>query len=62
MSAFTDSAAEAERAGFRPCKRCKPGQPSLVQQHAEKVREACRLIETAEDAPRLDDARRAVAA
>ena len=25
---------EAERAGFRPCKRCKPDQPSLVEQHA----------------------------
>lgn len=51
---FHDSAAEAEQAGFRPCKRCKPTEPSLVQQHVEKVREACRLIETAEEEPRLD--------
>jgi AraC family transcriptional regulator of adaptative response/methylated-DNA-[protein]-cysteine methyltransferase len=51
---FHDSAADAEQAGFRPCKRCKPTEPSLVQQHAEKVREACRLIETAEEEPRLD--------
>ena len=51
---FHDTAADAERAGFRPCKRCKPGGPSLDQQHAEKVAEACRLIETAEDTPTLD--------
>ena len=57
---FFDTAEDAERAGFRPCKRCKPTEPSLVQQHAEKVREACRLIETAEAAPRLDDLAAAV--
>jgi AraC family transcriptional regulator of adaptative response/methylated-DNA-[protein]-cysteine methyltransferase len=57
---FHDTAAEAEAAGFRVCKRCKPGQPSLVQLHAEKVAEACRLIEAAEDEPRLDALARAV--
>ena len=46
---------EAERAGFRPCKRCKPDQPSLGEQHAEKVAQACRLIETADETPKLDD-------
>ncbi|MGV1015088.1 MAG: bifunctional DNA-binding transcriptional regulator/O6-methylguanine-DNA methyltransferase Ada, partial [Methyloceanibacter sp.] len=45
---------DAERAGYRPCKRCKPDQPSLFQAHADKVAEACRLIETAEAAPSLD--------
>jgi AraC family transcriptional regulator of adaptative response/methylated-DNA-[protein]-cysteine methyltransferase len=57
---FHDTAAEAEAAGFRACKRCKPSQPSLVQLHAEKVAEACRLIEAAEDEPRLDALARAV--
>jgi AraC family transcriptional regulator, regulatory protein of adaptative response / methylated-DNA-[protein]-cysteine methyltransferase len=57
---FYDTAADAEAAGFRPCKRCKPDQPSLTQQHAAKVREACRLIEAAEDEPRLDALARAV--
>jgi len=52
---FHDSAREAEAAGFRPCKRCKPGAPSLIEQHAAKVREACRLIETADEAPKLND-------
>lgn len=51
---FHDSEREAEAAGFRPCKRCKPGAPSLIE-HAAKVREACRLIETADEAPKLDD-------
>jgi AraC family transcriptional regulator, regulatory protein of adaptative response / methylated-DNA-[protein]-cysteine methyltransferase len=57
---FYDTAAEAERAGFRPCKRCKPGAPSLAEQHAEKVRTACRLIETADETSTLDDLAAAV--
>jgi AraC family transcriptional regulator of adaptative response/methylated-DNA-[protein]-cysteine methyltransferase len=57
---FYETAAHAEAAGFRPCKRCKPNQPSLFQQHAEKVAEACRLIETAEDEPKLDALARSV--
>jgi hypothetical protein len=28
---FHETAAEAEAAGFRPCKRCKPDQPNLVE-------------------------------
>jgi AraC family transcriptional regulator, regulatory protein of adaptative response / methylated-DNA-[protein]-cysteine methyltransferase len=46
--------AEAEQAGFRPCKRCKPDQPSPAKQHAAKVAEACRLIEAADEVPNLD--------
>lgn len=52
---FYDTAEEAERAGFRPCKRCKPTEPSLVQQHAAKVRKACRLIEAAEEELKLNE-------
>lgn len=50
---FHTTTADAERAGFRPCKRCKPGQPSLSEQYAQKVTEACRLIEEAEQVPGL---------
>ena len=50
---FHASCAEAEREGFRPCKRCKPNQPSLVDRHAAKVAEACRLIETLDELPGL---------
>ena len=45
----------AEQAGFRPCKRCKPDQPSLMEQHAAKVAEICRLIENAEIVPSLEE-------
>jgi AraC family transcriptional regulator of adaptative response/methylated-DNA-[protein]-cysteine methyltransferase len=52
--AFHASAADAEQAGFRPCKRCKPDQQSLMQQQAAKVTAACRWIESAETAPTLE--------
>ena len=52
---FHDSREDAERAGFRPCKRCKPDQPSLLEQHTAKVTEACRLIETSPRVPRLEE-------
>ena len=57
---FHATAADAERAGFRPCKRCKPDQLSLAEQHAETIAELCRLIENADQAPSLEHlARRA---
>lgn len=46
---------DAEHAGFRPCKRCKPDQPPLVEQHAALVAGLCRLIESAETEPSLDE-------
>jgi AraC family transcriptional regulator of adaptative response/methylated-DNA-[protein]-cysteine methyltransferase len=52
---FHANPADAERAGFRPCKRCKPNQPSLKSEHAAKVAQACRLIEQADAAPKLDE-------
>ncbi len=45
----------AADAGFRPCKRCKPDQPSLVEEHAAKVTQACRLIEASSEAPSLEE-------
>src|ERR1700754_429462 len=38
---------EAEAAGFRPCRRCRPHERALGEQHAAAVAKACRLIETA---------------
>jgi AraC family transcriptional regulator of adaptative response/methylated-DNA-[protein]-cysteine methyltransferase len=52
---FHLTAADAERAGFRPCKRCKPDQPRLAEQRALQVAELCRLIESAEEAPSLEE-------
>lgn len=51
---FHASPADAEAAGFRPCRRCRPNEPPLATRQAEAVREACRLIETADQAPELD--------
>lgn len=58
--AFHASCAAAEKAGFRPCKRCKPNEPSLHDRYAAKVSEACRLIEEAEEPPKLDELARAM--
>ena len=48
---FHATAAAAERAGFRPCKRCRPDQPAGLV--AARVAELCRLIERAEQMPSL---------
>jgi AraC family transcriptional regulator of adaptative response/methylated-DNA-[protein]-cysteine methyltransferase len=50
---FLATAAAAEAAGFRPCKRCKPNQSSHLEGLGEKIATACRLIETAEAPPTL---------
>lgn len=52
---FYATPAEAEAAGFRPCRRCGPNGQSPVEANAALIAEACRLIETSEDMPRLDD-------
>jgi AraC family transcriptional regulator of adaptative response/methylated-DNA-[protein]-cysteine methyltransferase len=41
----------AERAGFRPCLRCKPNTPVGAHPHAELVNRVCRYIESNLDAP-----------
>ena len=55
MSAFHLTCADAERAGFRPCKRCRPNEAGIAEQHAAAVAKACRLIESADEAPGLDE-------
>ena len=52
--AFHLTAADAERAGFRPCLRCRPDLPPRVEQHAATVARLCRFIENAEQAPSLE--------
>jgi AraC family transcriptional regulator of adaptative response/methylated-DNA-[protein]-cysteine methyltransferase len=51
---FHATTAEAEAAGFRPCKRCRPNGHGVADAHAEAVARACRLIESAEEMPSLD--------
>jgi AraC family transcriptional regulator of adaptative response/methylated-DNA-[protein]-cysteine methyltransferase len=53
--AFHATCEEAEAAGFRPCKRCRPNDVPLAERRASAVAEACRLIDEAEDAPTLDE-------
>lgn len=52
---FYDTIAEAEAAGFRPCRRCRPDAPGLRQGRIDLVIRACRLIAQAEQPPRLAD-------
>ena len=51
--AFHLTCADAERAGFRPCKRCRPNEPTLAERHTLAVQKACRLIERSETLPSL---------
>ncbi len=46
---------DAESAGYRPCKRCRPREASLEARRASGVARACRLIERSESEPTLDD-------
>jgi AraC family transcriptional regulator of adaptative response/methylated-DNA-[protein]-cysteine methyltransferase len=57
---FFDTSQDAERAGFRPCKRCDPGAPGGRTTHHDAVVRACRLIEESEDLPSLTDLANAV--
>lgn len=47
---FFGDGASAERAGFRACRRCRPGTPDA---QSEAVRRACDLIERSEKPPGL---------
>ena len=51
--AFHATREEAERAGFRPCRRCKPDQPSLQRRHAATIAGICRLIDSSTSIPPL---------
>jgi len=45
---FHQTRREAEQAGFRPCKRCKPDQSSEKDRQAAMISKVCRLIEQSE--------------
>lgn len=51
---FHASCEEAERAGFRACKRCQPGARGLSEQYAATVAAACQRLQTAEEPPSLE--------
>jgi AraC family transcriptional regulator, regulatory protein of adaptative response / methylated-DNA-[protein]-cysteine methyltransferase len=45
---FFQSTAEAEEAGFRPCKRCQPHAISPQEERVQLIARICKLIETSE--------------
>jgi AraC family transcriptional regulator of adaptative response/methylated-DNA-[protein]-cysteine methyltransferase len=51
---FHVTIADAERAGFRACKRCRPNEPGLAETRTAAVGKACRLIEQHDEVPGLD--------
>ncbi|MBD2676100.1 MULTISPECIES: bifunctional DNA-binding transcriptional regulator/O6-methylguanine-DNA methyltransferase Ada [Nostoc] len=51
---FHTTCEDAQKAGFRPCKRCKPNQTSANEQHTAKIAIACRLIEKSLEVPSLE--------
>ena len=52
---FHKTTEAALAAGFRPCKRCKPDEVSLSDRHKETIAGVCRMIESAEDEPSLQE-------
>jgi AraC family transcriptional regulator of adaptative response/methylated-DNA-[protein]-cysteine methyltransferase len=52
--AFHATAEAARAAGFRPCRRCRPEEPSLHERQAAAIALACRTIEDAETPPPLE--------
>jgi AraC family transcriptional regulator of adaptative response/methylated-DNA-[protein]-cysteine methyltransferase len=52
---FHRTRADAERAGYRACKRCRPDLPARAERDATLVTAACRTIEAAEEMPALSD-------
>jgi AraC family transcriptional regulator of adaptative response/methylated-DNA-[protein]-cysteine methyltransferase len=51
---FHLTVADAERAGFRPCKRCRPQAAGPRDPQAALIARACRRIEEAEEEPSFD--------
>ncbi|MCG3200668.1 MAG: Bifunctional transcriptional activator/DNA repair enzyme Ada [Gammaproteobacteria bacterium] len=52
---FHATCEDAEHAGFRPCRRCRPNEASLAERHARIVAGICRSIEAAEQVPSLEE-------
>ncbi len=50
---FHATAADAERAGFRPCKRCRPAEPAPGDTFDRRIAALCRYIESADHVPSL---------
>ena len=51
--AFYQTTDEAEAAGFRPCKRCRPDEGSAAERHVAAIDRACALIREKDSLPSL---------
>ena len=58
--AFHLRRADAERAGFRPCQRCRPDLPPRAEREAALVARACQRIDAADEPPALAELAAAV--
>ena len=54
-TAFFETIAEAEAAGLRPCKRCRPTDGSAASRHLAAIERACALLRTSETVPSLGE-------
>jgi AraC family transcriptional regulator of adaptative response/methylated-DNA-[protein]-cysteine methyltransferase len=52
-TAFFETTAAAEAAGFRACKRCRPADDSAASRHVAAIEKACALLRTSETMPSL---------
>src|SRR4029077_14952966 len=50
---FFPTVSEAEKAGYRACKRCRPDKLGAPDPQVQAVSQACERIEQAEEAPKL---------
>lgn len=57
---FYGDNAEAEAHGYRACLRCRPNGMSITEAAANLVAKACRMIEIAQEVPKLDELAAAV--
>jgi AraC family transcriptional regulator of adaptative response/methylated-DNA-[protein]-cysteine methyltransferase len=57
---FFETSMEAEQAGFRPCKRCKPESTEWRQPQTRAVLKACRMIAEADESLSLKELAHAV--
>lgn len=54
-TSFFETTAEAEAAGLRPCKRCRPAENSSASRHITAIERACALLRTSEATPSLGE-------
>ena len=51
---FFENLTAADASGLRPCKRCRPNEPSAASRHIAAVERACALLRDSDAAPSLD--------